>query len=378
MLIKNKYPATILHIINSLEIGGAERVAIDLCSGLSHRGRRSILVTIEDGGPFEEVLNTKEIYFAIMGKKPGFRPTLTFKLLKLFREQNIQAIITHNYSPFRYGTIANLLYGNKPLIHVHHARSFTDTDEKRPISERLLAFFAKKIVAVSDDLKQNIISHDNLPSDKVCVIPNGIDENAYNVTVDVRFKKNGLSLEQDTFVLGCCARLSEQKGHIYLLKALAMYHSDEASVDWHLLLVGDGELMKMLQHEAQNLGIADRVSFLGSRIDVPDLLKVFDIFILTSIWEGMPLTILEAMAAARPIICTDVGGVSEVITNQKEGLLVPPRDIIGIYHAIKALIASPDLRNKLSTRAQDVFKKKYSLSRTLDRYEEIIDKIYKS
>ncbi|MCK9295291.1 MAG: glycosyltransferase [Desulfobulbaceae bacterium] len=368
---QHKQAGTILHVINSLDIGGAERVAIDLCLGLSQRGRRSILATIEGGGPLEEIVQANNIPYFLMKKKPGFRPSLTIKFLRLFREQNIQTIITHNYSPFRYATIANVLGGNKPLIHVHHARSFAETDEKRPIRERLLALFAKKIVAVSEDLRQSIIAHDNIPPDKVCVIANGINEKVYNAPVDVAQKKASLGLKEKTLVIGCCARLSEQKGHTYLLQALALYNKNTHE-DWHLLLVGDGELRKKLEDGAKQLGIAEKISFLGSRMDVPELLKVMDIFILTSVWEGMPLTILEAMAAGRAIVCTNVGGVSEVITTEKEGILVPPQDVLSIANAIQKTANSLELRNELSSKAQQKFIANFSLSRTLDHYEEIL------
>ena len=305
-----------------------------------------------------------------MRKKPGFRPSLTYNFLSLFKEQKINTIITHNYSPLRYATIANLFYGNIPLIHVHHARSFEQKD-CNVISERFLSKFSEKVVAVSSQLRADIIEHDKINEDKVCVIANGIDEGNYNVFVDVEEKKKSLGICSDTFVLGCCARLAEQKGHIYLLQALAEVRN-RTKLNWQLLLVGDGPLKKELQNAAINLGISDRVSFLGARMDVPELLKVMDVFLLTSIWEGMPLTILEAMAAGKAIIGTNVGGVPEVLENEVNGLLVPPRDIKAIASAIERMMDSEVFRKKISANAYEKFLEEFSLKHTLDKYELLL------
>jgi len=360
----------ILHVINSLEIGGAERVAIDLCIGLSQRGKQSILATIEGGGPLEEVLQKNHIYYKLMNKKSGFRPSLTYNFLKLFSEHNVKTIISHNYSPLRYSTVANIFYNKASIIHVHHARSFEEKNSN-PISERFLYRFAKHVVAVSSQLKSDMIHNDKINPDKISVIANGIDENTYNINIDKSKKREDLNIDAGKLVLGVCARLSEQKGHTYLLQALAELNRT-AQHKWQLLVIGDGPLKNELQNYAAELGISAHISFLGARMDVPELLKVIDIFILPSIWEGMPLTILEAMAAGKAIIASNVGGVPEVLENEVDGIIFPSRDIHALSIAIKRMMESEELRMEVSSKASQKFLKEFSLKRTLDKYEQLL------
>src|SRR4029453_11595231 len=139
------------------------------------------------------------------------------------------------------------------------------------------------------------------------------------------------------YVILTPARLHPQKGHEYLLAAAAQIP------DATFVLAGDGPLRSELEVRARELGIAGRCLFLGERADVPDLLAAADLFVLPSLFEGLPVSILEAMAAGRPVVATAIGGTDEVVTTEQTGLLVPPRDPVAIAAAIRGLRAEPAL-----------------------------------
>ena len=167
------------------------------------------------------------------------------------------------------------------------------------------------------------------------------------------------------------ARFSEQKDHALLLNAVR----DIDIRDIKVQLVGDGPLLPNIKSLAESLNIGDRVQFLGNRRDVPELLTHSDIFVLTSKWEGFPITILEAMRAGLPVICSDVGGCSEAIKDGENGFLVPRGDGVVLANRLKQLIKDKDLRYKMGQKGRMSFEKCFTVEKMAEKTERIYREI---
>ena len=165
---------------------------------------------------------------------------------------------------------------------------------------------------------------------------------------------------------------SEQKGITYLLQAMPQVI--KSFPDIILVIAGDGELKSSLQNEAKELGVTDNVLLLGARLDIPELLKLFDIYVLPSLWEGMPMVLLEAMAAGCPVVATDVGGVSKVITDGENGLLAAPEDPQQLVDGVIKLLSNSDLRQLFIENGLRKFKKKFSSDKMTQQYERLYHK----
>jgi glycosyltransferase involved in cell wall biosynthesis len=198
-----------------------------------------------------------------------------------------------------------------------------------------------RIITVSAEARQSHIAGGIARPDQIVTIPNGIDAGAFPVPdgpAQARLRDR-LGLAPGVPIIGTVARMHEQKGHRYLLAAWPQVRAAVPQAE--LVLVGDGPLRWELEQQADTLGIAGSVRFLGTRDDVPALLGLFTVAVLPSLFEGLPLFALEAMAAGRPVVGTRVCGVTEVIADGETGLLVPPRDPAALAAALIRLLCAP-------------------------------------
>jgi glycosyltransferase involved in cell wall biosynthesis len=199
------------------------------------------------------------------------------------------------------------------------------------------------------------------------IIPNGVPVATFSSPIVTRQAwRERQGIPPDAVVFACVARLSAQKNVGALLQALAaMGGRGDAMV----LLCGEGEERGRLEAEARHLGIADRVRFLGSRTDVPEVLGASDVFVLPSLYEGHPLCVMEAMAAGRPVIATAVGGVPEVVRPGETGVLVPPGDVAALAVAMARLASSEEERGRLGRSGGAVAAKHFDVSHMAAAYD---------
>jgi len=201
------------------------------------------------------------------------------------------------------------------------------------------------------------------------MIPNGIEVSSYSSSIDRAEKRRSLGLPETGPVLGVTSRLAEPKGITYLLKALP--HLFGRFSDLSVVIAGTGNLLEPLKAEAQELGVADRVWFLGLRMDIPELLQLFDVYVLPSVSEGLPMAVLEAMAAGRAIVATDVGGVGTVIRSEETGLLVAPRAPLALSDGVSRLLLDSALRHRVAQAARHAVSANFSASAMTRQYEQL-------
>jgi glycosyltransferase involved in cell wall biosynthesis len=236
------------------------------------------------------------------------------------------------------------------VLGTFHVDSTYDLDRSRSgFSYRSLEWYSNrclhKAIAVSEATKRDWMRRTGIPDHRVVTIHNGIDPDHFRRTKSKEAARASLGLPQDALVIGGLGRLDAAKGFAYLIEAMALLRPNFPHA--HVAIAGTGPLQQQLEAQAIALGIADRVTFLGFRSDVNEVLDACDVFVLSSLCEALPFALLEAMAHELPVVGTTVGGVPEVIVPSETGLLVSPRDPVALAEALKALLESAELREHL-------------------------------
>jgi glycosyltransferase involved in cell wall biosynthesis len=209
------------------------------------------------------------------------------------------------------------------------------------------------IVAVSEITRQRLVDFLDLPANKVVVVPNAVELDRYAQPDSLsRIEVLGsVGIPASALVIGSAARLAPQKGLSYLIDAVPEICAREPTV--HVVLIGDGPLRAQLEAQADRLGVEDRVHFVGFTKDVPRWLNALDVFVLPSLFEGLPLSILEAMAAGLPVVATAVDGTPEAVDDGVTGILIPPEDSRAIAEAVLRLLQNPKLRTEQGRAARE-------------------------
>lgn len=290
------------------------------------------------------------------------------KVARVIKSMKPDILHTHNSHAFIDGTLAALVAGQTMVVNTDHARNYPDK-KRLLLFERVCAGFAREIVAVSDHTRNQLSEYSRIPKDKIKIIPNGIDPSNYDIDVDTESKRRELGISDFSPVLGLGVRLSRQKGIEYLLEAMPALVLQFPRIV--LLIAGKGEMEQELRQKSERLGIAQHVRFLGARMDWNEILHLLDAYVLPSVWEGMPLAILEAMAAKRPIVATSVGGVPSVIENNRHGLLVPPKNANQLANAISALLRDGAFSKRLAENSRQRFFERFTVEKMISAYEQL-------
>jgi glycosyltransferase involved in cell wall biosynthesis len=339
----------ILHLISSGGLFGAERVAVELSKSLKKTYHcEPVLGVIRNVyNPHEEILEEAKsngIVYTVFSCRSQLDLKLAFSIREFIKKNRIDIIHCHGYKSNFYGLLASK--GQVPSVTTNHNWLTAHWKLKTYcFLDSLWIRFFDRIVAVSNEVKREMLKY-KIPEEKITVIDNGIALERFEKVAETKKMKNRLGFEEKTIVIGTIGSLGIEKGHIYLLEAARQIL--DLVKDLKFLLVGDGPLRKPLEEKSEELGIKKHVIFLGLRKDIPELLMAMDIFVLPSIKEGLPIAMLEAMAAKRPVIATRVGAIPRVIEKKNIGILVEPKDINGLRDAIMNLIIDRGKRDILA------------------------------
>jgi glycosyltransferase involved in cell wall biosynthesis len=278
-----------------------------------------------------------------------FDPRILGDLVSLARAQGARLLHVHGYAAADFGRLAARAVGAKLVLHEHFA------DPRMPayqaVADRLLRHRTDGAIAVSGSTRDFLVRQRFVPEDRVRLIWNGapLEDFAPVSAERARNAREELGIPENAVVFGTIGRLNAQKGHRFLLEAAARVLPQVPTA--RALIVGDGDLMGELRQQAAGLGIADRVVFAGHRTDVPDLLGALDIFCISSLYEGTPLALFEAMAAGCAIVSTAVDGCREVLEDGVTGILVPPAEPRALADGLERVLADGALRQALGRHA---------------------------
>jgi len=368
--VKQNKKVKLVQITHDLDLGGLQRVIVNLCRTINRDIFDVSVLCLRNLGCYTEEVQGLGVPVTLIEQKQNGTDYLSFlKVAEYLRTIRPDVIHTHNTQPFVDGTMGALLAGGiKTIVHTDHARDFPDKI-KYMFAEWLVSHFAYKVVGVSKHTVYNLHRYERIPRKKTVVITNGIYGPMYELEIDKNKKKQELEISTSSKIIGVAVRLDDQKGLTYLIKA--MPEVLKKVPDTVLLIAGDGPLAADLKEEAKHLQIESKIRFLGIRLDIPELLSIFDIMVLPSLWEGLPMIILEAMAARCPILATRVGGVATAIENDKTGVLVPSKNPAILAEKILALLKDEQKRLDLAKNAKELFEEKFSARTMAVQYEKI-------
>jgi glycosyltransferase involved in cell wall biosynthesis len=352
----------VVHLVLGGDVAGGQAIALRLAGAVRERGGNAVFVAPQRG-PFTERAEREGYTVHLLDLRRSFRLDGAVRLARLLRRERAEILHTHTLAAGNaLSRLAGRLGGVPVVSHLHIANHF------RPATRPLLAALDNKtarwtarLVAVSADTKRAYEAQ-GYPRGRIEVVYNGVD-----------LPPNGRPPANDAPVIGEIARLCDVKGQRELIRALA------AVPHARLVLAGrdlerGGAFQEELEREAERSGVADRVEF-GFRDDVPKLLDELDVLALPSWTEGLPMAVLEAMAHARPVVATPVGGTPEVVADGETGLLVPPRDPDALAAALRRLLDDPELRRRMGEagrrRVAERFSADAMVERVLELYEEV-------
>lgn len=331
----------VVQIMPEFNLAGAER----MCQALSLELKNEIEVIVVSlysiNTEITELMENNGIKVIYLDKKPGLDLLTIKKLYMLFKEIKPDVIHTHRYV-MQYAIPAAFLAGVKRMVHTVHSMADKEVPKlQQKLHYLFFKYFRVIPVSISPVVQQSIINRYKLESDKVPIIYNGIDLKTIYDKLD--YERN------EVFTFLHVGRFTVAKNHFEMIKAFQKLH--EEHTDTRLLLVGVGELFNDVKEYIKQNNLSDSVIQLGLKNDVISLYKLADVFILPSVYEGMPMTIIEAMATGMPIIATNVGGIPDMLTNEKSALL-SGTDSNEIYENMLKMYEDKLIRKKLGEQAK--------------------------
>lgn len=362
----------ILQLLHSLTTGGAEVLA-------DRFGRRFAetydvqFACLDEIGEIGRNLQSDGFQVHQLHRGQGLDLACVRRLSRLIRKESIDLIHAHQYTPFFYALASRGLGTSRPIAFTEHGRFLPDYPRpKRMLFNRIMVRKRDRLIAVGKDVRRALIENEGLSSARVEVVYNGIALDRFDSSKYPNARQHLLSqlnLSDDTMLAVQVARLDYLKDHRTAVRAIA--EASDAS-HLHLVIVGEGPERSAIEQEINQCRVKDRVHLLGLRQDVPDLLAAADILLLSSISEGIPLTLIEGMAAELPIVSTDVGGIPEIVTDQVHGLLFPAKDHQGIGRGLVRLANDANLRRTMGEAGQREAKNRFSEDAMQAAYEKLM------
>ena len=363
----------VMQVVLSLSPGGTERLVIDICRRLGPEFVVSVCC-LDGEGAWAGELRDRGIEVVALNRRAGFRPEIGRQIARLAAQRRVSLLHCHQYSPFVYGRLAKYWQPQLKLVYTEHGRlSDAPPSWKRQLVNPLLSRFDGPIVAVSGELRQYLIDS-RFPRKRVAVIHNGIDAAELPAPGDRRRARAKLDLDDDALVVATVARLDPVKDFQSLLEAFALVRQVVPRA--RLLVVGDGSERAELETRAARPDLAGAVNFLGLRSDVRAILPAADLYVNSSISEGVSITILEAMAAGVPVVATSAGGTPEVLAEGGAGVLVPVRNPFRLAQAIIALAADPAARARLATLGRRRVESSFTIQRMVAEYAQLYHRLF--
>ena len=356
----------VLQVVWSLEVGGMERVVVHLLKGLPTQGFAAEVVTLGGAGGLAEDLGPGVKHWE-MRKAPGLDLGLARRLARLTRATGADILHAHNTVSQLYAVLA-ALFTKRPVVATLHGANYGGSARHRRL-RRILAARCAATACVSQDALAAARDLDHIPASRLHLVYNGIDVGEMTAAQAQReADRQALGLgEKDQAVISV-GRLSQEKDYATLLRALAELQGPR------LFLVGHGPSRPELEALAAQLGLGERVVFLGERGDVPRLLAACDLFALSSLTEGISMALLEAMAGGLAVVATAVGGTPELVAPGENGLLVPPADPTALAQAMGELLADPHRRQAYGQAGAQHVAARFSLEAMATAYAELYRK----
>lgn len=372
----------ILYVITKLELGGAQKHCLSLITNLDKSKYNIFLFTAKEGLLLNDALaidglSVKASSFLERSLNPFKDLLALLEIYRFIKKNNIDLVHTHSSKAGILGRLAAKLAEAKVVLHTVHGWPFNDY---QPFSlrifflwlERFVARFTDTLIVVSYSDKENGLKNRIGNDNKYMLIRYGI--NLKEFIANYRDIKEELGLNKHDLAVGMISCLKPQKSPRDFIKLAYLVNRTIADVKF--ILIGDGILRKDIERLILKFKLQKQVILLGWRNDIPAILSAIDIFVLTSLWEGLPITALEAIASLKPVVATDTGGISEIIQEGDTGFLVSPGDMNNMAQVLRILLGDESLRRQIAQKARNSLNSNFTiedmLRNTQDLYEDLI------
>lgn len=347
----------VLFIVRTMGLGGTENVVLQLCEILSDKANK--IVVCSSGGVHEKKLQEMGIKHYLIPDIASKNPMDMLKSCRSIKSIIDKEQITIVHSHHRMAAFYAELVAPKSAVKVANAHN-TFTDKKKLTQ---LAYRNTKVIAVGEMVKKNLAEYFGIPKEQICVIHNAVKPFDGNVV-----PVEALSQERTkgNVLIGNIGRLSEQKGMTYFIEAAEI--TAKTHPEARFIIVGDGEERKKLYAQVKAKSLQDRVVFLGYRNDIQNVMSQLDFVVLSSLWEGLPLTPIEAYSVGKTVIGTAVDGTPEIIRDGVDGYLVEPRNPMQLAEKMNELIENPEMWENMGIQAIKRYQDEFSFEKLSERY----------
>ncbi|GAX39161.1 group 1 glycosyl transferase [Tolypothrix sp. NIES-4075] len=370
----------ILHLITSITMGGAQDNTL-LTLEKHNRSYEVHLASNPNGFWQERAKKAADVFHPLPNLVNPLNPlkdiATLIETVRLLRQEKFDLIHTHSSKAGILGRCSGKIVGI-PVIHTIHGFPFHDFMPKWKRQfyiniERSVRPFTDFFITVSELNRQEAANLNILNLDNSQTVYSGIDFTKLDRPFNLQDTRHTLEIPEGWQTISMVGRLDEQKAPYFLIDAFAKVL--EHNPNTLLLLVGDGKLLNSLKSQVQQLGIEDKVRFLGSREDVPEILKVSDVFALSSLWEGLGRAMTEAMLVEKPVVVPNIYGIPEIVHHNETGLLFPAKDIEQLAQHLSYLLQHPEERERLGNNARQVTRQLFDANLMVQQIEAIYDRV---
>jgi len=373
---KNEYKnkIKILYLITGLKMGGAEMLLYRLLINLDRKKYEPVIVSItsiaEIGRKIEK-LKVKTLDLRVKFKYDFFA---FLKFIIFLKKEKPQILHSHLFHANLLGRITGKICKVPIIISTIHNVNFGGK-----LREKLLKYtdkFCNFTIVISQIVAKEMIEKKIVPKNKLKIICNGIDFKEFNLNKNKVQKKinRELKIKKNQNILISVGRLTEQKGYFYMIETVRILNKKYSDLIW--IVLGDGEDKMKLEKQIKIENLQKNILFLGIKENVVEYLFDSDIFIMPSLWEGLPLSLLEAMACGLPVIATNVGGIPEIVKDKISGFLVEPKNPTILAEKIEYLLnLDIDSRKKMGIEGRKIVEEKFSLRKMVEKYENLYEKL---
>ena len=359
MLKKN-----VLFIVRTMGLGGTENVVLQLCEILS--GHVNKIIVCSSGGVHEGTLEKMGIkHYTILdiaSKNPRNIYKNTIYIKNIIKNEQINIIHSHHRMAALYAEII----AGKSISKI--ATAHNTFNNKKKLTR--LAYRNTKLIAVGEEVKKNLVDYYNIPINQVVVIHNAVKPFNENLKIIHQLE---MERKKGYVLIGNIGRLSEQKGMSYFIDAAERTIKAHSKVKFYI--VGDGELRKELINKVRKKHLEDKIIFLGYRSDIQNTMSQFDFIVLSSLWEGLPLTPIEAFSVGKTVVATNVDGTPEIVKDGVNGLLVNAKDIKQLSNKINVLVEDDKYRHQLELKAKQSYLDEFSFEKLSQKYIDFYERL---
>lgn len=361
----------VMYLNHCMAMGGIETMIVGFVNSLPREKFSPSIAVFEGGGILEEMIKQKLTPVHHLNKKDGIDFKMVFRLRKLIKTEKVNVIHSNNFASWLYGVMATLFINGVKVVHTEHS-TVRGHKKRRYVLEKVLAKFTHQVVAVSEKVKSNLVDLCSIPPDKVEVIQNGINVDKFRREESARQQiRNEIGVSCNTVVFGTVGRLVPVKDHKTLIEAYSILV--QKVPDSCLLIVGGGPLHQQNEKLVSDLGLSENVMLMGERYDIPAVLSAMDVYVVSSLNEGMSISVLEAMSTSLPIIATNVGGNPEIVHDGKNGLLVASGKPQQLANKMIQYASDIELLAAHGLNSRQFVEETYSDLAMISRYQELYD-----